>query len=45
MIENLIEGLKDQIGGQILDKTDVKSNQLPNILSVIGDATKGEVKS
>jgi hypothetical protein len=45
MIENLIEGLKDQIGGQILDKTDVKSNQLPDILSVIGDATKGEVKN
>jgi hypothetical protein len=45
MIENLIEGLKDQIGGQILDKTDVQSNQLPDILSVIGDATKGEVKN
>ena len=28
MIENLIEGLRDQIGGQILDKTDVQSNQL-----------------
>ena len=45
MIDNLIEGLKDQIGGQILDKTDVQSNQLPDILSVIGDATKGEVKN
>jgi hypothetical protein len=32
MIENLIEALKDQIGGQILDKTDVKSDQLPLLL-------------
>ena len=45
MIENLIEGLKDQIGSQILDKTDVQSNQLPDILSVIGDSTKTEVKN
>lgn len=45
MIENLIEGLKDQIGSQILDKTDVKSNQLPDIFSVIGDTAKNEVKN
>lgn len=45
MMENLIEGLRDQIGGQILDKTDVQSNQLPDILSVIGDITKTEVKN
>jgi hypothetical protein len=45
MIENLIEGLKDQIGGQILDKTDVQSNQLPDIFSVIGDTAKTEVKN
>ena len=45
MIENLLEGLKDQIGSQILDKTDVQSDQLPGILSVIGDTTKTEVKN
>lgn len=45
MIENLIEGLKDQIGGQILDKTDVQSDQLPDIFSVIGDTAKTEVKN
>jgi hypothetical protein len=45
MIESLIEGIKDQIGGQILDKTDVKSNQLPDIFSVIGDTAKNEVKN
>jgi hypothetical protein len=45
MIENILEGLKEQIGDQILNKTDVKSDQLPAILSVIGDTTKNEVKS
>jgi hypothetical protein len=45
VIENLLEGLKDQIGSQILDKTDIPSEQLPGILSVIGDATKREVKN
>ena len=45
MIENLIEGLKDQIGGQILDKTDVQSDLLPDIFSVIGDTAKTEVKN
>src|SRR4030043_637742 len=45
MIENLIKGLKDQLGDQILTKTDVKPNQLKNIFSVIGNATKSEVKN
>ncbi|MBN2212738.1 MAG: hypothetical protein JW723_00710 [Bacteroidales bacterium] len=45
MIENLINGLKDQIGDQILSKTDVKRDQLNGILSVIGSATQKEVKS
>jgi hypothetical protein len=45
MIENLIEAFKDQIGNQILDKTDVQSDQLPGILSVIGESTKSEVKN
>lgn len=45
MIENLIEGLKDQIGGQILDKTDVQSDLLPDIFSVIGDTAKTEVEN
>ena len=45
MIENLLEGLKDQIGSQILDKTDVSSDQLPGILSIIGNSTKTEVKN
>jgi len=45
MIENLIEGLKDQIGDQILDQTDIQSSQLPDIFSVIGDTAKTEVKN
>jgi len=45
VIENFIEGLKDQIGGQILDKTDVQSDLLPDIFSVIGDTAKTEVKN
>jgi hypothetical protein len=45
MIENILMGLKDRIGDQILNRTDVKSDQLPAILSVIGDTTKKEVKS
>jgi hypothetical protein len=45
MIANLLEGLKDQIGGEILEKTDVQSDQLPAIFSVIGDTAKTEVKS
>src|SRR4030042_2794562 len=45
MIENLIKGLKDQLGDQILTKTDVKSNQLKDIFSVIGNSTKSEVKN
>jgi hypothetical protein len=45
MIDNLLKGLKDQVGEQILSKTDVKPNQLSSILSVIGGATKSEVKN
>ena len=45
MIANLLEGLKDRIGGEILEKTDVQSDQLPDIFSVIGDTAKTEVKS
>ena len=44
MIEKLLEGLQSQIGGEILEKTDVKANQLPDIFGVIGDTTKKEVK-
>lgn len=44
MIDSILRGLKEQVGQEILSKTDVKSSQLGNILSVIGDATKTEVK-
>lgn len=44
MIEKLLEGLQSQLGGEILEKTDVKANQLPDIFGVIGDTTKKEVK-
>lgn len=44
MIDSILNGLKDQIGQEILSKTDVKSSQLGNVFSVIGDATKSEVK-
>ncbi len=45
MIEKLLEGLQSQIGGEILEKTDVKANQLPDIFGLIGDTTKKEVKN
>ena len=45
MIESLIEGLKDQISGQILDKTEVRPDQLPGILGIIGDSTRTEVRN
>ncbi len=45
MLDILLKGLKDQVGDQILEKTDVKPNQLSSILSVIGGATKSEVKN
>jgi len=44
MIDSILKGLKDQIGQEILAKTDVKSSQLGSVFSVIGDATKSEVK-
>lgn len=44
MIDKLLEGLQDQLGGEILEKTDVQANQLPDIFGVIGDSTKKEVK-
>ena len=45
MTEDLIEGLKDQIGNQIRDKTHILTDQFPDIFSMIGDTAKNEVKN
>lgn len=44
MIDSILKGLKDQVGQEILSKTDVKPSQLGSVISVIGDAAKTEVK-
>jgi len=43
MLENLISTLKSQVGGQIINQTNLPANKLDNVLSVIGDVTKKEV--
>lgn len=43
MLENLLGTLKSEVGGQILNQTQLPANKLDGIFSVIGDVTKKEV--
>jgi uncharacterized protein YidB (DUF937 family) len=43
MLEQLINSLKSEVGGQVLDQTNLPSGHLDKIFSVIGDVTKKEV--
>lgn len=43
MLENFLGTLKSEVGGQILNQTQLPTEHLDNVLSVIGDVTKKEV--
>lgn len=43
MLDSIMNMVKSQVGGQILNQTNLPANQLDGILSVIGDVTKKEV--
>lgn len=43
MIEQLINSLKSEVGGQITSKTNIPTGKLDQVFSVIGDVTKKEV--
>ncbi len=43
MLEQLIDSLKSEVGGQIAGQTNLPSGNLDKIFSVIGDAAKREV--
>ena len=43
MLEQLISSLKSEVGGQIMDQTNLPSGHLDQILTVISDVTKKEV--
>ncbi len=44
MVESIINALKSEVGEQILGQTDLKSDQLNGVFSVIGDVATREVK-
>lgn len=43
MLEELINSLKSEVGGQLSSQTNLPGGQIDQVLSVIGDATKKEV--
>jgi hypothetical protein len=43
MLEQLINSLKSEVGGQIMSQTNLPSGHLDQVFSVIGDVTKKEV--
>jgi hypothetical protein len=43
MLEQLINSLKSEVGGQIMNQTNLPSGHLDQVFSVIGDVTKKEV--
>jgi len=43
MLENLLGTLKSEVGGQILNQTQLPANKLDGVFKVIGDVTKKEV--
>lgn len=43
MLEQLINSLKSEVGGQIMSQTNLPSGHLDKVFSVIGDVTKKEV--
>jgi hypothetical protein len=45
MLEQLIGTLKSEVGGQIVSQTQLPSNNLDKVFSVIGDVAKKEVTS
>lgn len=45
MLEQLINSVKSEVGGQIAGKTNLPSGTIDKVFSVIGDVTKKEVTS
>jgi hypothetical protein len=43
MLENLINALKSEVGGQLINQNQLQSGNMENIFSVIGDVVKKEV--
>ncbi len=43
MLENLLGTLKSEVGGQILNQTQLPADKLDGVFKVIGDVTKKEV--
>lgn len=43
MIEAILNTLKGEVGSQIMEKANIPSDQLDDVLNVIGDSAKGEV--
>lgn len=45
MIDAILKTLKDQVGGQILEKANIPADKLDDVFSVIGDSAQSEVVS
>lgn len=45
MIDAILKTLKDQVGGQIMDKANIPADKLDDVFSVIGDSAQKEVTS
>ena len=43
MLEQLINSLKTEVGGQIMNQTNLPAGQLDQVFSVIGNVAKKEV--
>lgn len=43
MLEKLMESLKSEVGGQIINQTKLPAGNLDKVFSIIGDVTKKEV--
>ena len=43
MLEQIINSLKSEVGGQIMKQTELPSGNIDNVFSIIGDVTKKEV--
>jgi uncharacterized protein YidB (DUF937 family) len=43
MLEQLINSLKSEVGGQVINQANLPAGKLDNVFSIIGDVTKREV--
>ena len=45
MIDSILNALKGEVGNQIIEKANIPSDKLDDVMSVIGDSAKSEVMS